>query len=114
MRTEHMRSPIAALVPALVLLVAAAPARAADLLPVVRGEPLADPAHATTVYLPVLSAPSLATEGQELWRSDDAGATFHPVLGGAPFDPHESYPPPAEPPAAVAGGGQLLVASRDG
>ena len=104
MRTEHMRSPIAALVPALVLLVvAAAPARAADLLPVARGEPLADPAHATTVYLPVLSAPSRSTEGQELWRSDDAGATFHPVLGGAPFDPHESHPPPAEPPAAVAG-----------
>ena len=110
-----MRSPIAALVPALVLLAGmAAPARAADPLPVARGEPLADTAAATTVFLPTLvdaSGPSLA---QALWRSDDAGATFHAVLTAPPFVAHEAYPPGDTPPVAIAADGQLLVAFRDG
>jgi hypothetical protein len=49
-----------------------------------------------------LSALPLDREGRSCGAATTQGATFHPVLVGAPFDPHESYPPPAEPPAAVA------------
>jgi hypothetical protein len=109
-----MRSPIAALVPALVLLAAAAPARAADPLAAQRGDPVADPATATTIYLPTAVETSGPSFAQALWRSDDAGATFRQVLVGAPFAWHEEFLPPPTPAVAVAPDGQLLVALRDG